>query len=188
MCCFERCFCRFLLFVFSASLKKVWGDRKRSLGIRFDSVKISGRPNRSGTGSAELSGLVRFGDFSSGSVRPNQKILVRSTTSENRSSSKRKYITYSISKSNHLKFYIFYDTQCLEITEKVSFNLASEASYIYISSGQKFIENAKTWSIWWVFENLKLEVKQCYQTGQFKIKKNWWKMPPVEYFLNKYKK
>ena len=34
-------------------------------------------------------------------------------------------------------------TQCLKITEKVSFNIASEASYVYILSGQKYIKNAK---------------------------------------------
>ena len=28
-------------------------------------------------------------------------------------------------------------TRCLKITEKVSFNIASEASYVYILSGQK---------------------------------------------------
>ena len=39
------------------------------------------------------------------------------------------------------KFYAH--TQCLKITENVSFNIASEASYVYILSGQKFIENAK---------------------------------------------
>ena len=33
---------------------------------------------------------------------------------------------------------------CLKITEKVSFNIASEASYVYILSGQKVIKNAKT--------------------------------------------
>ena len=33
--------------------------------------------------------------------------------------------------------------QWLKITEKVSFNIASEASYVYILSGQKFIKNAK---------------------------------------------
>ena len=41
--------------------------------------------------------------------------------------------------------------QCLKITEKVSFNNASEASYVYIFSavlncyqtGQKWVENAK---------------------------------------------
>ena len=58
-------------------------------------------------------------------------------------------------------------TQCLKITEKVSFNIASEASYVYILSGQKLIKNAKNGPFWRVFENLKLAVKQCYQTGQF---------------------
>ena len=33
--------------------------------------------------------------------------------------------------------------RCLKITEKVSFKLASEASYFYILSGQKLIKNAK---------------------------------------------
>ena len=33
--------------------------------------------------------------------------------------------------------------ECLKITEKVSFNIASEASYVYILSGQKLIKNAK---------------------------------------------
>ena len=51
--------------------------------------------------------------------------------------------------------------------EKVLFNIASEASYVYILSGQKLIKNAKNASFWRVYENLKLAVKQCYQTGQF---------------------
>ena len=34
-------------------------------------------------------------------------------------------------------------TQCLKITEKVAFNIASEASYVYILSCQKFIKIAK---------------------------------------------
>ena len=58
--------------------------------------------------------------------------------------------------------------RCLKITEKVSFNIASEASYVYILSRQKLIKNAKNGPFWQVFENLKLAVKQCYQTGQFK--------------------
>ena len=33
--------------------------------------------------------------------------------------------------------------RCLKITEKVSFNIASEASYVYILSGQKLIKNVK---------------------------------------------
>ena len=32
---------------------------------------------------------------------------------------------------------------CLKITEKVSFNIASEASYVYILSGPNLIKNAK---------------------------------------------
>ena len=58
-------------------------------------------------------------------------------------------------------------SRCLKITEKVSFNIGSEASYVYILSGQKFIKDAKNCPFWRVFENLKLAVKQCYQTGQF---------------------
>ena len=34
-------------------------------------------------------------------------------------------------------------TRCLKITEKVSFNFASEASNVQFLSGQKFMENAK---------------------------------------------
>ena len=37
--------------------------------------------------------------------------------------------------------------RCLEITEKVSFNIASEASYVNILSGQKLINNGQKWSI-----------------------------------------
>ena len=35
------------------------------------------------------------------------------------------------------------NTQCLKAIEKVAFNIASEASYVYILSGQKVIKNAK---------------------------------------------
>ena len=57
--------------------------------------------------------------------------------------------------------------RCLKITEKVSFNTASEASYVYILSGQKVIKNAKNGSFCLIFENLELAVKEVYQTGQF---------------------
>ena len=33
--------------------------------------------------------------------------------------------------------------QCLKIVQKVAFNIASEASYVYILSGQKLVKNAK---------------------------------------------
>ena len=59
------------------------------------------------------------------------------------------------------------NAQCLKITEKVSFNIASEASYFYVLNGQKLTKNAKNGPFWRVFDNLKLAVKQCYQTGQF---------------------
>ena len=62
---------------------------------------------------------------------------------------------------------IFQTSRCLKLTEKVSFNIASEASYVYILSGQQLIKNAKNGPFWRVFENQKLAVKQCYQTGQF---------------------
>ena len=44
----------------------------------------------------------------------------------------------------HIKPY----EQCLKITEKVSFNNASEASYIYILSGQKCIKKAQNGQFW----------------------------------------
>ena len=47
----------------------------------------------------------------------------------------------------------------LKITEKVSFNIESKASYVYILNGQKFIKNAKNGQFWQVFENMKLAVK-----------------------------
>ena len=34
------------------------------------------------------------------------------------------------------------------MTENVSFNIASEASYVYILSGQQFIENTKNGLFW----------------------------------------
>ena len=50
--------------------------------------------------------------------------------------------------------------RCLKITEKVSFNIASEASYIYILSGQKLIENAINGPFWRVFR----KPEACGQT------------------------
>ena len=50
-----------------------------------------------------------------------------------------------------------------------------ELRYVYILSGLKFIKNPKNGPFWRVFENLKLAVNQCYQTGQFLKDKNWWK-------------
>ena len=53
-------------------------------------------------------------------------------------------------------------------TENVSFNIASEASYVYILSKQKFIKNAKN-SQFGEFMKLKFAAKQRYQTSQFSL-------------------
>ena len=41
------------------------------------------------------------------------------------------------------------DARCLKITEKVSFSIASEASYVYIWSGQKLIKNGSFSASFW---------------------------------------
>ena len=41
----------------------------------------------------------------------------------------------------------FLSSRCLKITEKVTYNIASEASYVYILSGQKLIKKSQKWSI-----------------------------------------
>ena len=57
-------------------------------------------------------------------------------------------------------------------SQKKSHSTLCEASYVYILSGQKLIKKAKNGQFWRVFENLKLAVKQCYQTGFWKKKNN----------------
>ena len=52
-------------------------------------------------------------------------------------------------------------------SQKVSFDIASEASYVYILSGQKLMKNTKNGAFGDFLKNLKLVVKQCYQTAQF---------------------
>ena len=47
--------------------------------------------------------------------------------------------------------------RCLKITEKVSFNIASEASYVYILNGQKLIKNAK-------IQEFKCDILSNFQT------------------------
>ena len=57
------------------------------------------------------------------------------------------------------RFFIFENARCLKITEKVSLYIASEASYFYILSGQRFIKNAKMANLA-SFDILKLAVKE----------------------------
>ena len=86
----------------------------------------------------------------------------------------RLFLVFMIEFGTHL-------AQCLKITEKVSFNIASEASYIYIWVDKSSLKMPKNGPFVRVFENLKLAIKQCYQTGH-KLVKNakiemryfWW--------------
>ena len=54
------------------------------------------------------------------------------------------YSIQSIYFQNNTKNYTI--SQCLKITEKVSLKFASEASYVYVLSGQKLIKNAQNGS------------------------------------------
>ena len=62
---------------------------------------------------------------------------------------------------------------CLKITEKVLFNIVSEASYVYILSGQKFIKIAKSSPFWSVLigqklpENAKVKKFKCNILSNF---------------------
>ena len=51
--------------------------------------------------------------------------------------SKPSFIIYLRGLPSYIPSITLMATQCLKITEKVAFNNASEASYIYILSGQK---------------------------------------------------
>ena len=64
-------------------------------------------------------------------------------------------------------FPLIFCTLIKNVSMSVSFNIASAASYIYNLSGQKLIKDAKNGQFGEFFENLKLAVKQCYQTGHF---------------------
>ena len=57
--------------------------------------------------------------------------------------SKPSFIIYLRGLPSYIPSITLMATQCLKITEKVSFNNASEASYIYILSGQNLIKMPK---------------------------------------------
>ena len=66
------------------------------------------------------------------------------------------------------------EAQCLKIAQKVSYNIASEASYVYILSGQKFIVNLA--SFW--------KAEACGQTVL--PYENWWKIQTFKYDILNY--
>ena len=67
--------------------------------------------------------------------QPHKRLLLRLERNPEHHSYAKKGVNHDIPQSSQ--------TRCLEITEKVSFNTASEASYVFILSGQKFTKNVK---------------------------------------------
>ena len=57
---------------------------------------------------------------------------------------------------------------------------ANRPTFIF-SVDKSWLENIKNGEFWRRFGNLKLAVKQCYQTGQFWKDKNWWSMPKLKH-------
>ena len=66
-------------------------------------------------------------------------------------------ITFLVKKVQTFQIHVAW---CLKITEKVSFNIVSEASYVYILSGQKLIEKRQKMVILASFGKTKI----CCQT------------------------
>ena len=83
-----------------------------------------------------------------------------------------------------LGYYHCVITRCLKITEKVSFYIASESSYVYILCGQKFVKKCQKWSNLAslrqtelpdrsvligqkLLENAKIKKFKCYILGDF---------------------
>ena len=67
-------------------------------------------------------------------------------------------------------------TWCMKSQKKSHWTM--RANYVYILSRQKLLKNG---AFWWVFENLKLTVKQCYQTGKFEKDNYWWYMRKLKH-------
>ena len=56
------------------------------------------------------------------------------------------YVQIQLKSTRFYRNYQFlegYEPQCLKIAQNVAFDIASEACYVYILIGQKFIKNAK---------------------------------------------
>ena len=64
-------------------------------------------------------------------------------------------------------------TPCVKIDRKVAFNIASEASYVYILNGQKFIKNDQFDKL---FRTKSLRSNSATRQVTFD-RKNCWKMP-----------
>ena len=125
----------------------------------IDVVKVAKIWEENKTISKSFNGVVHFASSGNGSNKPNleergkiveiesgnktEEIILGDQTST-RNTMKKKLDIYL---KQLLVLYMKNKSRCLKITEKVSFNIASEASYVYILSGHKFIKNAIKWSI-----------------------------------------
>ena len=69
--------------------------------------------------------------------------------------------------------------RCLKVTEKVSFKIASEASYVYILSGQKFIRNEKNGQFGEFFKTWNLRSNSVTRQVSF-IKTKWVKNAKIQ--------
>ena len=77
--------------------------------------------------------------------------------------------------------------RCLKIINIVSYNIASEASYFYTLSGQKFIKNAKIGSFWRVIfkhcdQHFNIYTKTFFSDYISTHKKKFWHLSQLFYF------
>ena len=65
---------------------------------------------------------------------------------------------YQLPANTNLYLLNLNDTTVFENNKKVSFNIASEASYLHILSGKKFIKNAHKDKNWWKVPKFKCDI------------------------------
>ena len=75
-----------------------------------------------------------------------------------------------------LRLNFFHWARCLKITKKVSFNIANEASYVYILKRQKIIKKLQKTSI----ENYSLRPNSVNRLVTV-LGQNWCKMPKLKH-------
>jgi len=72
--------------------------------------------------------------------------------------------------------------------KKVSFNIASEESYVYILNGQKLIKNAKKKSFWRIFDSVTRQVSFNRTKIGGKRQNSQFQMRHFQYFSNSVRK
>ena len=82
-------------------------------------------------------------------------------------------------RDEEIVFSTFQRPRWLEITEKVSFNIVSEASYVCILSRQKLFKNPKNCVNLASFWKPEVYSQTVIPDRSISIGKNWWKMPKL---------